>query len=99
MRAHKAQAHEEKTLLGGIPENVNKRSACGLCGKKMWPHELTRHIKDIHPPTRQGVGSERDRKRNLMREKFGPDEEKLREFDHDRMTVSGGGFGVGKGRK
>ena len=99
LRAHKASAHGEAVSpANSIKRTVKNMSQtkqdgevfvqCPDCPKKLKKKKLAEHRRKKHPTKAQ-----------KLRKILGPDEETRIEFANRRVSLSGGGFGVGKGKK
>lgn len=98
LRAHKADAHGEAFANAPFKKTSGRKNTqkkvkgdiiveCSKCAKKMKRRELAAHKKKAHPSKAQRVKAI-----------LGPDEETQAEFAKRGIALSGGGFGVGKGK-
>jgi ribosomal protein L28 len=98
LRAHKEEEHGEANVPTPKPKlkpNAKPKEAaqndvvqCTVCSKKIKRKNLESHKRSKHPTKRQKLDSI-----------FGPDDEALEELKKRRIFVSGGGFGVGRGKR
>ena len=95
LRAHKEEEHGEANVPTPKPKKnqakttkPNEHVRCGICSKKVKRRNLASHKRSKHPTKAQKINSI-----------FSPDEQTLEELKKQRIFVSGGGFGVGKGKK
>ena len=96
LRAHKEEEHGEANVPTPKPKlksRSNQKSPndfvkCGVCSLMIKRRKLASHKRAKHPTRAQRLKTILD-----------PDEQTLEEFKKRKMFVSGGGFGVGKGKK
>ena len=95
LRAHKAATHGEVVSPVNAIKRTNKTKPdsealvqCSDCPKKFKRKKLAEHRRKEHPTKAQ-----------KLRTILGPDEEARIEFSKRGVALSGGGFGVGKGKK
>jgi hypothetical protein len=76
-----------------LKKNIQKKAendvivVCSKCGKQIKRSKLAAHQKKVHPSKAQ-----------RLRALLGPDEATQTEFSKKGIALSGGGFGVGKGK-
>jgi hypothetical protein len=93
LRTHKANVHGEALFVAPLKKNTQKKAKgdiiveCSKCAKKMKRRALAAHRKKAHPSKAQRLKAILD-----------PDEETQAEFAKRGIALSGGGFGVGKGK-
>ena len=96
LRAHKEEEHGEANVptpkprfkSRSKPKQPNDFVKCGACSAMVRRQNLASHKRAKHPTKAQKLKSI-----------LGPDEQTLEEFKKRKIFVSGGGFGVGKGKK
>ena len=96
LRAHKEEEHGEANVptpkprlkSRSKPKQPNDLVKCGVCSLMVRRKNLESHKRAKHPTKRQKLDSI-----------FGPDDEALEELKKRRIFVSGGGFGVGRGKR
>lgn len=95
LRAHKAAIHGEAVSPANAIKRTDKTKPdsesivqCPDCPKKLKRKRLAEHRRKNHPTKAQ--------KLNAL---LGPDEEARIEFSKRGIALSGGGFGVGKGKR
>ena len=102
LRGHKEMKHGERpSVKAAVSRPTTKKKKrkfrkkegevlvqCRKCSMQIKKKNLEEHRRSKHPT-----------KAERLRDILGPDEETMAEINRSKIVVSGGGFGVGKGKR